>query len=414
MENSKEYYTDLLSRFIRDELSIEEIETLFAYLKSNPQEYKQLFDRSEMLDLIEKQASAILPGISGEKESRGVRNIDESIRQMITKESFRRNSTSLRNWYWVAAACVIALLGIGLYYYAGSDKQQQPSTAINAPKDIEAPATNRAMITLADGSRVYLDSANNGQLAQLGNIKLVKLSNGQITYQAVDGTRLKELQYNTLTNPRGSKVINIQLSDGSHVWLNAGSSITYPVAFVDGERKVELKGEGYFEIAKANLSASGLKESGVRSKFTVIANGTTTEVLGTHFNVNAYEDEKSTKVTLLEGSVKVSKGRVNAIIRPGQQAQVTNDVKTVNDTDLEAVMAWKNEYFQFEGVGIEDVMRQISRWYDVEVVYEVQPKQAHFRGRISRAVEASKVFKMLETTQAVHFRIEGRKVYIIR
>ncbi|HMR84885.1 MAG TPA: FecR domain-containing protein [Niabella sp.] len=401
MEPQNSIQAQLLERYIQGSASQAEVEQLFTWLREH--EPESIVGLNELLESSYTQAFAQPDHLDNNSSNR---ILEELLRRINNKSgeisgAFTPHKGRRIRWYWVAAS-IIMLLGIGTYFYVQNAKQETP-IAVNILKDIPAPATHRAMITLADGSQVFLDSVDSGQLAQLGNIKLVKLSNGQIAYQTVTGEVLKEMQYNTLTNPKGSKVIDMQLSDGSHVWLNAGSSITYPIAFIGNERKVELMGEGYFEVAKDPAK-----------KFVVTANGSITEVLGTHFNVNAYADEKDTKVTLLEGSVKVSKGDINAIVRPGQQAQVTNDVKIVNDIDPEAVMAWKNEYFQFEGVGIEDVMRQISRWYDVEVIYEVQPRQAHFRGRISRAVEASKVFKMLETTQAVHFRIEGRKVYIIR
>lgn len=299
------------------------------------------------------------------------------------------------------AASIVLALGIGSYFlfFNNSNKQEEIVKLPESTKDVKAPASNRAMIKLADGRTVYLDSAANGQLAVQGNMKLVKLDNGQIAYQAANGEIVKELQYNTLSNPRGSKVIDMQLSDGSHVWLNAGSSVTYPVAFVGTERKVTITGEAYFEVT--HNSSMPFKVSKGEMELTV---------LGTHFNVNAYDDEANIKVTLLEGSVKIN----NTIIKPGQQAQVGTDVKVVSNVDLDEVMAWKNGRFQFGGAGIEEVMRQIARWYDVEVVYEVKPKEVHFGGGISRDVEASKVFKMLESTEAVHFRIEGKKVFVIR
>lgn len=332
-------------------------------------------------------------------------HIFQSILTTETKTVPRIHRIHFRRLRWWAAAAIFILFVTGSYFLLFNNKggKQNEIVKTEPTKDVKAPTTNRAMITLADGKTVYLDSALNGELAVQGNIKLVKLANGQIAYQTASGEIVKELKYNTLSNPRGSKVIDMQLSDGSHVWLNAGSSVTYPIAFVGDERKVSITGEAYFEVAK---DAS--------KKFIVDANETTTEVLGTHFNVNAYDDESDIRITLLEGSVKVSKGNSNNLLKPGQQAQVSNSIKVVNDVDVEQVMAWKNGKFQFGGAGIEEVMRQIARWYDVEVVYELKPQDVHFRGGISRDVEASKVFKMLETTEAVHFRIEGKKVYVIR
>ena len=301
---------------------------------------------------------------------------------------------------WVAAASLLFIVMLGTYL-VWQGKDDGKLTVQTSPKDIEAPKSSKAMITLANGQRVYLDSASSGQLAIQGNVKLVKLANGQIAYETVNGEVGTEIKYNTLENPRGSKVIDMMLADGSHVWLNAGSSVTYPVAFVGNERKVSITGEAYFEVAHD-----------VSKPFFVNKGEVSVQVLGTHFNVNAYDDEENIKVTLLEGKVKVGNGKSFGTIKPGQQAVVTSTINIVNDVDLEEVMAWKNGLFQFEGVGIDGVMRQIARWYDVEVVYDNKPGGQHFRGEISRDVDVSKVFRMLEATGTVHFRIEGKKVFV--
>lgn len=303
-------------------------------------------------------------------------------------------------WLWTAAASVIALLGLGIYFHTTYNKQQ-PSVVVNTLNNIMAPSTNRAMITLADGSRVYLDSVGNGQLAQLGNVKLVKLANGQIAYQAADGQILKELRYNTLSNPKGSKVIDMVLSDGSRVWLNAGSSITYPVAFIGDERKVELKGEGYFEITH-NPS----------KKFIVTANGTTTVVLGTHFNVNAYEEERETKVTLLKGLVKVSDDnkQQSVTLQPGQQAQIGKQIK-IAQANLDMVMAWKNGYFNFDGLSFDQAMREIERWYNVEIQYINQIPEERFYGEFNRNTNLAGVLKVLEAYH-IRFKLEGNIIYV--
>jgi ferric-dicitrate binding protein FerR (iron transport regulator) len=281
-------------------------------------------------------------------------------------------------------------------------KEEQPTIAANPPTDIAAPTGNRATITLADGTKVFLDSAGKGQLAQQGTIKLIKLANGKIAYQPVDNGRGQSIAYNTLSNPRGSKVIDMQLSDGSHVWLNAGSSITYPVAFIGSDRRVELEGEGYFEVAKD-----------AKRKFIVTANGVSTEVLGTHFNVNAFKDDgDDIKITLLEGSVKINNGNASGLLKPGQQALVAKEVKIVSDVDLHLVMAWKNGYFQFDKASLQNVMKQISRWYDVDVVYEGYNQPREFAGEIQRDLSLSEVLKILEKNK-VHFRIEGKKLRVM-
>lgn len=309
---------------------------------------------------------------------------------------------TIKNWYWVAAS-VIVLLGVGLGINKYYKKPVIQASQIAVSKDIQAPDASRAMITLADGKTIYLDSLKNGELAALGNITLVKLANGQIAYQSGNGELIKELQYNTLSNPRGSKVIDMVLSDGTHVWLNAGSSITYPVAFLGDDRKVKLTGEGYFEVAH-----------NAAKPFYVSASGMEVKVLGTHFNVNAYEDDGEIKTTLLEGSVEVTAGGGSVKIKPGEQARlniVSHDFQTINRIDTDQVMAWKNGYFSFEGENITGIMNKISRWYDVDVIYEGQKPSGHFSGIVSRELELSKVLYALET-YGVKYELVGKKLII--
>jgi ferric-dicitrate binding protein FerR (iron transport regulator) len=311
---------------------------------------------------------------------------------------------------WIAAACIVLAVGVLANVWWNS-KGTGDKTQVAKTQDIPAPSNTRAVITLADGSKVYLDSVNSGTIAQQNNVNIVKNSNGGISYLSpAGGGDLNEspynirpgVDYNTLCNPRGSNVIDMTLSDGSHVWLNAGSSITYPVAFIGKERKITMDGEAYFEVAHD------------ASKPFIVSKGeTSVQVLGTHFNVNAYDDEDALRVTLLEGSVNVSNNAGSVKIKPGQQAELTRNSQPItrNSVDLDAVMAWKDGRFQFEGEGIESVMRQIARWYDVNIVYETKPKD-HFRGAIPRNVEASKVFQMLETMGVVKFEIKGKTVIV--
>jgi hypothetical protein len=267
--------------------------------------------------------------------------------------------------------------------------------------DVKAPQSNKAMVTLANGQQVYLDSIKNGALATQGNVTLVKLSSGEIQYQSVSGELSGEMQYNTLFNPRGSKVINMVLTDGTEVWLNAGSSITYPVAFIEKERKVSVSGEVYFEVAHH-----------AAKPFVVAKDAMEVRVLGTHFNINAYEDEDDIKVTLLEGSVKIKNGVTTGLLQPGQQARVTNDIKLFSNVDMDGVMAWKNGYFQFDNASLQDVLKQLARWYDVDVVNEGQTKPRAFVGEMERTLNLSQVLKVLEKN-GLHFRLEGKKIIVL-
>ena len=303
---------------------------------------------------------------------------------------------------WVAAASVLGLLVAGYLYFSAKRPAavKQPQTvAIKANKGIPAPAKSNAVLTLANGQTITLDSVSNGSLAKQGNMEVDKLAEGAIAYK---GSSKGELEYNILTVPRGSKLATILLSDGTKVWINSASSLKYPVAFVGDEREVEITGEAYFEVSP-----------NPKMPFKVKKAGTTVTVLGTHFNVNAYEDESSVKVTLLEGSVKVDNGSHSKLLKPGQQAQVTSGIAVEDDVDVDEVMAWKNGKFQFgEAAEINAIMRQISRWYDVEIEFRGEVA-GHIGGTISRDEDVSQVLKMLEMTGAVRFKTEGQKIIVM-
>ncbi len=262
---------------------------------------------------------------------------------------------------------------------------------------------------MADGTVVYLDSAGNGQLATQGNIRLVKLADGKIAYELIDKSLENTvIANNTVSNPKASKAINISLSDGSKVWLNSGSSISYPVLFTGTERKVSLQGEGYFEVTKVNLPNGGPVQ-----KFMVEAGSTTTEVLGTRFNINAYNDDNDVKVTLLEGSVALSSGSSKVNIKPGQQAKAQGGGISINNhVNMDEVMAWKNGFFQFDNTRIEEVMNQIARWYNVDVDYPQGVPKNKYWGSIRRDQKLEDVFKVLQESGA-HFKINGNKVTVL-
>jgi transmembrane sensor len=315
-------------------------------------------------------------------------------------------------WRPAVAAAVLVLLGASLYFYLGNQRQlKAPVETTNqiAVQDIAAPKNNRATITLANGQKVFLDSAVNGTLATQGKINIKLITNGQISY-VPNSSKSDSLQrreggviYNTLTNPRGSKVIDITLADGTQVWLNAESSLKYPVAFAGKERKVEITGEAYFEVAHDQSKP-----------FTVSKGNTSVQVLGTHFNINAYEDENDIKVTLLEGSVKIlTKSGPEQILKPNEQAIITNQVDILARPNLEEVMAWKNGLFDFHNADIKAIMQQLSRWYDVQVSYEGKTTDETYNGEIGRTLSLKDVLEGLAFTH-VKFRIEeGRKLVIL-
>lgn len=305
---------------------------------------------------------------------------------------------------WRAAAAVLLIGGAATFLLLNQRTPPPPDARPAAmAQDVKAPRSSRATITLGDGSQLVLDSLANGTTTTQSNTQLVKLDGGEIAYNGGTHAGANAAPvFNTLNNPRGSQVVSITLSDGTRVWLNAGSSLTYPVAFHGKQRNVELKGEGYFEVAK---------KSGQR--FVVTARGTQTEVLGTHFNINAYTEESATNITLLEGAVQLHLSGNTHPLRPGEQASVTPAGNiTTTRPDLDQVMAWKKGDFYFTGTDIETVMRQAARWYDLEVEYRGKVTGT-LSGDVSRSVNASELFQMLELTGRVSFEIEGRKVIVI-
>ena len=313
---------------------------------------------------------------------------------------------------YVAIAAAVLVIAGGAWIW--SRPKENSTIAVNNTTSKQlasnvAPGHDGAILTLAGGKTVVLDSEANGVLATQGNAKLVKLGNGRLAYNADRKTADNEVFYNELSTPRGRK-FQLTLPDGSNVWLNAASSIRYPTSFTGKERKVAITGEAYFEVAK-----------NVSMPFVVSINNTTrVQVLGTHFNIMAYHDENNITTTLLEGSVKVIKENVTALITPGQQARIDGstgsppDIKVIKDADTEAATAWKNGYFQFKKESIETIMRQLARWYDVDIQYEGEPVTERFYSKIPRSAYVSTVFKSLEATGSVHFKIDGKKIIVTR
>lgn len=329
--------------------------------------------------------------------------LEAAMKQAIFERAGLQRPVARLKWLrWSVAAAAVLLLVSGVYWLSSKPTPEVPVAVAPAPanrlvNDVP-PGQEGAILTLSSGETIVLDHAANGALAQEGATEVIK-QNGQVVYKgsSADGA----VVYNTMTTPRGRQY-NLLLADGSRVWLNAASSITYPTAFTGKERKVAITGEVYFEVAHNAGMPFVVQKDGVR-----------VQVLGTHFNVNSYTEESSLKVTLLEGAVRVVHGIHRSDIRPGQQAQVReSNVKLVNNVNLEEVMAWKNGTFRFGGTGIESIMRQLSRWYDVEVVYNQKPDEI-FYAEIPRNTPLSDVLKALELTGEVRFAIEGKKIVVM-
>lgn len=319
--------------------------------------------------------------------------------------SYTPVSKGLMRWSVAAAAVVGILIVLSLVFFVPRPGHKRLATAHKETpqKQHILPGSNKAVLTLANGKKIVLDSANNGLLVSQQNAKVIKLSNGLLKFQqsATPNTQ-KVTEYNVISTPRGGQY-RIILPDGSKVWLNAASSIRFPIVFSEKERTVQITGEAYFEVAK-----------NAHKPFIVKKGNMEVRVLGTHFNVMAYDNEANIKVTLLEGLVRISQQTTHntQLIKPGEQALISKkDIQVNKEVNLNEVIAWKNGLFDFEGNDIRDVMQQIARWYDVEVKYEDIPS-AHFMGTISRSAEVSEVLKMLEMTGAVQFQVEGKMIIV--
>ena len=307
---------------------------------------------------------------------------------------------------WVAAAAVLIVLSFTAYFfYSGNDRphvvKKTLPPALNAAQEV-SPGGNKAILTLADGTKVILDSAQNGTITQVGGVQVIKLSNGQLLYDPRKATP-GQVQYNTITTPIGGQY-QLVLADGSRVWLNAASSLRFPSFFSGSERSVELTGEGYFEIAH-NPSMP----------FHVNVNDMKVAVLGTHFNINSYADEEVMKTTLLEGSVKVERHGQKELLKPGEQVVFdlsTNDMQKKRQVDIEEVIAWKEGRFRFTNMSIEQIMRQVARWYNVDIQYNGKITGDLFSGDVSRQDDVSELLEILEATKSVSFSLEGRKIIV--
>ncbi|MCD0489154.1 DUF4974 domain-containing protein [Pedobacter sp. MC2016-14] len=309
---------------------------------------------------------------------------------------------------WVAAAAVIfAILFAGLYFYKNKD-----NTALNpVAKHLNdvLPGGNRATLTLADGSVISLNDAEKGTIASQAGLVITKKADGQLLYELAQQSTGSNEGFNTISTPLGGKY-EVVLQDGTRVTLNAGSSITYPLSFSKDKRKITLRGEAYFEVSKDKHRPFLVSSPAAGN---ILAQEI--EVLGTHFNINAYADEQAYVTTLLEGSVKVwAAGLENGkIIVPGEQATLTRQI-LIAKADLEAAIAWKNDIFYFADEPIQDVMRRLSRWYDITVVYKEPITKIGFWGQISRNKTLAEVLDDLEATKGVHFKIEGRRVTVMQ
>ncbi|WP_346316564.1 FecR domain-containing protein [Chitinophaga sp. YIM B06452] len=298
-----------------------------------------------------------------------------------------------------AAAVLIVLAGAAVIWQTRQRTNSLPPTQAQQLKEDIQPGGTKATLTLADGTTVTLDSSGH-QVISSGNTTITR-QQGQLLYDA--GKTSGAVQYNTLSTPRGGQ-FRVVLPDGSKVWLNSASTLRYPLAFTGKERVVELDGQGYFEVAR-----------NAEQPFKVRVQSMEVQVLGTHFDVMAYKDESTVNTTLLEGAVQVTEGTATKLLKPGQQAvlDTRSHEMLVQPANVNKVIAWKNGLFVFNNMTLPAILREVARWYDVEIVYQATPSGEQYGGGLSRSLHLSNVLALLEAGGSNHFRIEGRKIIVL-
>lgn len=396
----KQQFLALVDKYLEGKASLDEAQLLNNFINS--------FHQNASWDHITPEQKLII-------ENRMLARLQAAISSDLQVPVIPVSRVSFFNNKWIKyAAAAIIIFVTGTVFWKQYGTKQQPVIAKiihKSPLDIE-PGRDGAILTLADGSQIILDSLGNGIITAQSGVRVV-LKSGQLTYQPT-GKPGVGITYNTMSTPRGRQ-FQLLLPDGTKVWLNAASSLRYPTLFTGNERIVEITGEAYFEVAKNPAMPFRVKINGE----------TQINVLGTHFNVNSYDDENSINTTLLEGVVEIMNGTSKTVIKPGQQAQTISkssssltsytkakNIHIVNDIDLDKVMSWKNGIFDFRNAGLEQVMRQLARWYDLDVVYENGIPEMKFYGKMGRNVSLSKLLIFLQESD-VHFRMEDRRKLVI-
>lgn len=388
-------FKHLIDRYLNNTLTAEE-----------NQQLKYLLQQREHMDSLEQMILADL------QQHRPMEKDDEPIRsaileQLETKMALLDDNqapaighTYRRPWRLLAAAAVLLLvIGAWLYFHHPAPLQPQVASKPVAPKKI-IPGGNKATLTLADGSEIQLDDSDKGNIAVQGGIRVIKMDNGVLAYHGKNTTG--ENMYNTIRTPRGGQY-EIMLPDGSRAWLNSASSLRFPASFTGPWREVTLTGQGYFEVTKDK-----------EHPFIVHTNRTDINVLGTSFDIMAYDDEPETNTTLVEGAVTVRHKNSEQTLKPGEQAHLDliSQSMSIRRPDVDEVIAWKNGKFQFGKSDIRTIMRQIARWYDVEIEYDGDLSGLRLSGVLSRKGDIAELLDALEETGDVHFRTENNKIIV--
>ncbi|MDR6783926.1 transmembrane sensor [Pedobacter africanus] len=372
-----------------DRKEFEHLAAQFLKGKLSTQEERRLFEHYDALQQEERSWDESAMGVKDEVQNVVYGKVLQELAEYREPDQYRKSRNIFLSWK--AAAALIAIVSVAALFFYVRTPAEKPLKKEEAPALVQdiGPGSNKAVLTLADGSQVALDSAGPEAVYHMK--------------AAAPAAANEQSAYNTISTPLSGQY-QLVLADGSKVWLNANSSIRFPIAFSQTERSVAIKGEVYFEIAKDK-----------KRPFKVQSGTQQLEVLGTHFNVNAYDDEAEIKTTLLEGMVRVSARGHTTILKPGQQARLSGSTGQMDvvKVDIEEAVSWKNGYFIFDNEEIHSVMRKISRWYGVEVVYANAQISENFGGTISKFENVSQVLKILEATGTIHFKIEGRKIIVM-
>lgn len=386
----------------------------------NKEEIQELIGRYVAGKCTEEEAAWVETWYNQEKTDTfsdlSAEDIEQDLHEVFMKLPKKQPKRLVLPYRVTAAAVVLIAISLGLYFYYPNLKEE--SLLTNSHSEVHdsidiAPGGNRATLTLADGTDIFLDDVSSGQIAQQAGLNIEKTEDGLVTYTVVSAVHSSESEvtFNTISTPKGGQY-QVVLSDGTKVWLNAASTLTFPTSFIGDTRSVELSGEGYFEVNRQSQANAALKP------FIITSGNQQVKVLGTHFNINSYADEPSIVTTLLEGSIEVSDlSNVNRrILKPNEQSQLTaNSQLRVAQVNSEHAVAWKSGMFQFQGTDIENVMRQLSRWYDVDVEFEGEAPNIKLWGEVYRNVNASQALEILEYFNLNYKIVQtstGRKIII--
>ena len=393
----------LLQLYLDNKISKEERTELMEYLKNN--------DTSAIAGLIDDSMLRLeeVPHLTADESDSVLHRIITDNRFIQTDKQDTVKRFPIIKWLAGIAAALVFIVAASIYFVKDqATKQNIANERWDAAAKQIQPGAQRAILKLGNGAVVELNHTAGETLVNTKRVKAVKTQSGEVVYNAISSglgsSHSPSVEYNTLITPRGGEY-QLILADGTHVWLNSASSLSYPVEFNGSKREVKLNGEAYFEVAKDKTKP-----------FIVSANNMQVQVLGTHFNISSYSDDAKHVTTLLEGSVQIKKNSHVELLKPGQQAVTssTSDIIDISQANIRTAMAWKNGYFIFNDEDLLDVMKKISRWYDVDVSYQGQIRDKLIGGTFKKSKSIKALLQHLEKISGNHFDITGRRIIVMR